>query len=147
MQRKLLITGIAVALAVIGAVVAFQGGGLVEPFPPLVGVTELRIRNRAGDSISVIQDTMRIKQVVAYVNARNAGWTRPIGGIPIPRVVIEFHGVAFMGHVGFGNGFLETQRMGTFASRRASETELATIRALLGVYGAATCQLLSFRLL
>lgn len=111
--------------------------GKVPPYRPLNGITRVEVRARlAGHDTAVgsIVEPNRITRIVAFVNARRAGWEQPWAGVPVPTVVAEFYrGSEFMGHVGSGASFLETQREGDFASRPASTEEVAEFNALLGI--------------
>jgi len=111
--------------------------GKVPPYPPLDGITRVEVRARlAGRDTTVasIAERDRIGRIVAFVNARRAGWEQPWAGVPLPIVVADlYRGSEFMGHVGSGASFLETQRQGDFASRSASADEVAEFNALLGI--------------
>ncbi|HEY2377988.1 MAG TPA: hypothetical protein VGH98_18585 [Gemmatimonadaceae bacterium] len=112
-------------------------GGKVPPYPPLEGITRVEVRGRLAQrdtTVASIADPERIGRILAFVNARCAGWERPWAGIPVPIVVADFYrGSEFMGHVGSGASFLETQREDDFASRSASPEEVAEFNALLGI--------------
>jgi hypothetical protein len=111
--------------------------GNVPPYPPLEGITRVDVRVRlAGRDTSVasITNLDSVARLVEFVNARRSGWRRPWYGIPVPTTVAElYRGSEFMGHVGAGPSFLETQRQDDFASRPATAEELAAFDALLGI--------------
>jgi hypothetical protein len=127
-------------LSTVGASVALLAaacGGKVPSYPPLDGVTRVDVRVRLNGhdtTVASIADPDSIRRIVAFVNARRDGWERPWYGIPVPIVVANFYrGSEFMGHVGSGASFLETQREGDFSSRPASTEEVAAFNSLLGV--------------
>ena len=119
------------------ALLAAACGGKMRPYPPLEGVTRVDVRVRLAGrdtTIASIVDPDSVRRIAAFVNARRDGWERPWYGVPVAVVVADFYrGKDFMGHVGSGASFLETQREGDFASRPASAEEVATFNALLGV--------------
>lgn len=109
----------------------------LPPYPVLDGVTRIDVRVRVGSrdtTLAPITDRDSVERIVAFVNARRDRWTQPWYGVPVPRTVAElYNGSAFVGHIGAGANFLETQRLGDFASRSASPEEVATFNALVGV--------------
>lgn len=109
----------------------------IRPYPPLEGITRVDVRVRVAGRDTIVTsiiDPDSLGRVVAFVNVRRDGWKRPWSGIPVPVVLAEFYrGKVFMGHVGSGASFLETQREDDFASRPASAEEVAAFNALLGV--------------
>jgi hypothetical protein len=111
--------------------------GKMPAYPPLDRITRIDVRARLDGHDTVvasIADPERIARIVAFVNARRAGWEQPWGGIPVPSVMAEFYsGSEFEGHVGSGASFLETQREDNFASRSASDDEVREFNALLGI--------------
>jgi hypothetical protein len=55
-------------------------------------------------------------------------------GVPVPRVVLDFYeGENFKGHFGISKGFIETQRVGDFASKSISEGEGQEFLNLVGI--------------
>jgi hypothetical protein len=86
-----------------------------------------------GDTPRALSAPDSLAALVAFVNARNSDWERPWSGVPVPQVTAFFYGADFQGSFGGGPGFFETQRAGTFASRAASEAELAEFARLVGV--------------
>lgn len=111
--------------------------GKLPPYPRLEGITHVEVQARfagRGTTLASIVDPDRIGRIVAFVNARRAGWEQPWAGVPVPTVVANFYrGSEFKGHVGSGASFLETQRDGDFASRDASHDEVSEFNALVGV--------------
>ena len=112
-------------------------GVKVPPFPPLDGITRVDVRvemDGRDTTVASIAGRDSIGRLVAFVNARRDGWERPWYGIPVPSVVANFYREGeFMGHVGSGPSFLETQREDDFASRPSSSSEVAEFNALLGI--------------
>ena len=81
-----------------------------------------------------ITDPVRVAKVVQFVDARNSDWQTPWYGIPVPGVTAEFwRDKEFLGHLGAGPEFFETQRQGAFASRVASKGEVSAFVQLLDV--------------
>lgn len=109
----------------------------VRPYPLLEGVTRIEVRVRLGSldtTLAPITDRDSVQRIVAFVNARRDHWTTPWYGVPVPTTIADFYrGKEFLGHVGTGTNFLETQRRGEFTSRVASAEEVATFNALLGL--------------
>lgn len=103
-------------------------------FPELQGVTKIVVRGPVStDTLREITDPAAIDRVVAFVNARRDAWETPWYGVPVPAVIADFYGSKFLGHFGAGATFFETQRLGLFVSRRASEADLVMFAALLGI--------------
>ena len=98
------------------------------------GVRRVVITGLGGtDTLGALSAPDSIAALVTFVNARNSDWERPWSGVPVPQVTAFFYGADFQGSFGGGPGFFETQRAGTFASRAASEAELAEFARLVGV--------------
>ena len=107
----------------------------MPPVGPLTRVVVIDDRSAGGrDTLAVISEPARLAALAAYVDARRAEWGRPWYGIPVPQVSAYLYTASgFAGHVGAGPNFLEVQRLGTFASRSASQAELQEFARLLGV--------------
>ena len=109
----------------------------VPTYPTLDGVTRVEVHVRAAGRDSTIEsivDPDAVARITAFVNARRDGWEVPWFGVPVPTTEAYFYrGPQFLGHVGAGATFLETQRLDTFASRPASAEEVAAFNALLGI--------------
>jgi hypothetical protein len=127
-------------IATVGVCLAGIAAGCarsVPAYPPLDGVTRVEVQVRVSGRDTVVAnivDPDSVRRITTFLNARRAGWERPWYGIPVPIVVANFYrGGEFMGHVGSGSSFLETQREDDFSSRPASAEEVAAFNALLGV--------------
>jgi hypothetical protein len=109
--------------------------GALPPMPLLPHATRVVVvAGPSNDTLAVLTDPVRVAALTTFVNARREGWEVPWAGVPIPQVSADFYtGAEFHGHVGAGPTFLEAQRAGSFASRRASAAELAEFAQLLGV--------------
>lgn len=109
----------------------------VPAYPALTGITRIEVRARLSGrdtTIASITNPDTIARMTAFVNARREGWDVPWYGVPVPVTTAEFYrGREFLGHVGAGAAFLETQRRGEFASRPATDEEVAAFNALLGI--------------
>jgi hypothetical protein len=92
--------------------------------------------NYGRDTLPPLVDSARLADLTAFVNDRRKGWGTPWAGVPIPRISVAFyrrddHGPIH--HFGAGPGFFEaSSRPGNFASRVASDSEVATFLRLIG---------------
>jgi hypothetical protein len=109
----------------------------VAPYPRLDAITRVDVQVRIGGrdtTIASIADVDSVARTVEFVNSRRGGWEVPWYGVPVPTTTALFYrGREFQGSVGTGPNFLETQRLGDFASRAASGDEIVAFHALLGV--------------
>jgi hypothetical protein len=101
--------------------------------PELRGVTRAEVRTNRDLLIKEVSDPEQLRQLVAFVNARRAGWGSRFDGVPVPERVVNFYeGETFKGHVGWGRYFFETQRddRGPF-SREATPEEVGDLESIL----------------
>lgn len=107
----------------VAALALFCGCGGVT-FSELSGVTKVEVRTNRDVLIKEISDPEQIRQLVAFVNARRAGWGSRFDGVPVPERAVNFYeGDTFRGHVGWGRDFFETQRDGRGPYSREAEPE------------------------
>ena len=115
------------------AVLAVSNGCGGAVFPELKGVTRVEVTTNHNVVIKEISDPEQIRQLVAFVNARRAGWDSRFDGVPVPERVVNFYeGQTFKGHVGWGDDFFETQRDGRGPySREAGPEEVRDLERIL----------------
>ena len=140
-MRPIRVVSIAVALAAACATFFWPQRTLMptRSFPPIVGATRITVVD-PGNSPSDITDPVRITSICAFINRRSGGWggANDMYGVPVPRMRADFFaGKSFLGHFGVGDGFFESQRGGTFASRPASRDEVAEFAGLIRQAGHA----------
>jgi hypothetical protein len=121
-------------IALTAALALFCNCGAVS-FPELHGVTRAEIRTNHNELAKEIYDPEQIKQLLAFVNARRAGWGTRIDGVPVPRHVVNFYeGGEFKGRLGWGRDFFETQRDNRgFFSREADPEEVKEFERIVGM--------------
>lgn len=74
-------------------------------------VTKIVVRADHNKTLSTITDTDRIMKIVAFIDERRKGWSKPWVGVPVPTIVADLYdGDKFKGHFGVGKNFFETQR-------------------------------------
>ena len=126
-----------IAVTLFLAVLGSACNRAVPAYPALVGITRIDVRTRLSGrdtTIESIANPDSIARVIDFVNARREGWEVPWSGVPVPVTIAEFYrGREFLGHVGAGAMFFETQRRDDFASRHATGEEVAAFNALLGI--------------
>jgi hypothetical protein len=99
-------------------------------------VSRIEVRTNEDQLLKTIEDASTICAFVAYVDNRRTGWGgfNDAFGVPVPFIVANvYDGNVFRGHVGLGNGFLEAQRDGGFASKAITNAEELEFLQILGV--------------
>ena len=126
-------------VAVIFHTTAACGSDAAPPFRPLGPVARVAVTlNYGRDSLPAITDPARVRAVAAFVDARESGWHVPWAGVRVPRVRATFYrsptGARGVVHnFGAGPGFFEaTRHPGDFASRPATDAEIAEFLHLIG---------------
>ena len=107
-----------------------------KSFPELGKVTRIEARTNEKENVKTIVDPGQISKIVAFVDAHRSGWggSGDMYGVPVPRIILDFYDADnFKGHFGIGKGFVETQRVGAFASRSISEREAQEFLNLIGM--------------
>ena len=126
------------------AILASAGCALIEPptalSPVAQGVDAVHVVSRvgcsqpqpgSGDLCGVISDPESIAKVIAFVNARPAGWSMPFDGAPIHPVHIEFYREGqFIESLGVSAYSIERR---TFLSRRVTDAEVDEVLGLVGL--------------
>jgi hypothetical protein len=114
-----------------------------QSFPIMPPVARATITTNFGrDTLPSLVDSASLAALTAFVNDRREGWGTPWAGVPVPRITVAFyrrrddHGP--IQHFGAGPGFFEaSSQPGNFASRAASDSEVATFLRLIGAPGDA----------
>jgi hypothetical protein len=89
------------------------------------------VRTTPAGVTKSIEDVAIIQKVVAFAKTRQTGWRAPWYGTPIGRVALDFYGTdGFLGHLGIGEDFLETQQDGFFSRSLKQEEREDLIRVL-----------------
>ena len=107
----------------------------VPSLPKIVGSDRVVVLAHTGDTLSVITDSVRIRALEAFANARADGWERPWDGIAMSRVRADFYMGGRMQTL-FGAGatsWFNATLPGGMATRLATAAELEEFRALAGV--------------
>jgi hypothetical protein len=92
-----------------------------------------------SNPVSRITDPVVISKIVAFALAHEQGWKAPVPDTPIGGLKLEFYsGDQFLGHIGIGRAFLETQGCDYFVSRPLTENDLRLVLGILGVSGDLT---------
>ena len=132
-----IITRRSLAVTVFLAVLGSACNRAVPAYSALAGITRIDVRARVSGRDTIVASIANpdsIVRVTDFVNARRDGWEVPWSGVPVPVTTAEFYrGSEFLGHVGAGATFFETQRRDDFASRPATSEEVAAFNALLGI--------------
>lgn len=132
---KILALSVLVAFALAFSVFAYKIKHLpTRSFSQFVRISKITVYNDAGVCIAVIRSPARIADICALANRYSDKWggAGDVFGVPIAPLKAEFFaGQVFQGHLGIGDGFLETQRDGDFASRQVSKSETNALKTLL----------------
>jgi hypothetical protein len=133
--RVALATAFVAALILAAFLVASLGAAKRYTFPPVGRATGVEIRaTRDNSLVRALDDQARVAAIVAFVDARRAGWEIPIGGVPVPQFAAAFEdGAVKRGRFGVGCGFFETWGPYGFASRRAGVAEIEEFLRLIDV--------------
>lgn len=99
----------------------------VEPFPDFDGIRRVIVVTTLNDTVAVVTDSVRIRQLVRFANERNGDWRDEWLGNPIPQINLFFYGAEFQGSFGAGENFFSSQRLGMWATRLASVAEVAQL--------------------
>jgi hypothetical protein len=100
-------------------------------FGPFEHVTRIEVRHHGGGT-SPITSPAQIASVVGFANQELAGWKVPWAGVPVPDISADLYSEStFLGHLGVGPGFLETQRDGTFLAKFVSSGREHLFRNML----------------
>jgi hypothetical protein len=104
--------------------------------PVLGPVTSVVVSDHHGAVLRTIDDPMTVSTIVAFVDSHQRGWGIPWHGVPSSTVVANFYDEQqFKGHFGAGEGFFESQRIGGFYAKPASDDERNAFLGLLQVAG------------
>ena len=99
-------------------------------FPPLGPLTTANLWISASDGskyVWKISDPKELSRIAAFVDSRRTNWRSPWFGISVPIVEVQFFdGQQGKGSFGVGKDFFETQREGSFFSKGASPSEVAS---------------------
>jgi len=104
-------------------------------YRPFVSATRIEVRGLRGGPTTHINDPARVHAITEFVNRFPDGWGGSSGllGVPVPALAADFYKKdEFLGHFGVGPDFFETQRDGSFDSRRANDADIRTFRQLVG---------------
>ena len=106
-------------------------------FPAVGSVTSATMSISASDGskyLWTISDPEKLTQIVAFVDGRRTGWSKLWYGTPVPIVEVRlFDGDIHKGVFGVGKNFFETQREGSFFSKRASSSDVRDFLKMLDV--------------
>src|SRR4051812_34348621 len=127
-----------IAVAALFAVSCTWADSTVPPFRPVRPVARVSVTLNGGrDSLPPITDSARVRALIAFVDARAAGWVIPWAGVPVaPLNAGFFRSANDRGAVHyFGAGprmFVASSRPGDFASRPATDAEVVEFLGLVG---------------
>ena len=121
-----------------GFLLLFVGLGCsheVPSLPRIVGTDSVMVLAHDGDTLGVITDSVRIRALEAFANARADGWERPWDGIAMWRVRADFYAAgrvqAFFGAA--AQSWFNASLPGGMGTRLATGEELEEFRTLAGV--------------
>lgn len=101
------------------------------PFAPLsAGITRVDVK-QYGQLEVRLSDTVRVRALVGFLNARLDGWRSTVLEVPIPRMRADFHDTKFQGYLGLAGSRFVIYREGIFAVRRASRAERDSFNILI----------------
>jgi hypothetical protein len=104
----------------------------VPAFDPLPGGVDRAVVLRRGDSIGTISDSVRLRELRAFIDARRSGWKEPAMEPPFDTIRVDlFAGRRFMGSFGVAKRSFLLQRHGIWVVRKASDAEIDSFRLLL----------------
>jgi hypothetical protein len=90
------------------------------------------VKSNANVVLREITNKDAISELVGFAVAHSDDWTAPWYGTPVPSMTAEFYrGTQFLGHLGVGNQFLETQGCDDFVSRKISASEYQSAMKLV----------------
>ena len=107
----------------------------VPSLPRIVGSDSVVVLAHTGDTLGVITDSVRIRALEAFANARADGWERPWDGIAMFRVRADFYAAGrVQRHFGAAaSSWFNATLPGGMGTRLATAEELEEFRALAGV--------------
>ena len=107
----------------------------VPSLPRIVGSDRVIVLATYGDTLGVITDSVRIRALEAFANARADGWARPWDGIAVFRVRADFYANGRLrAHFGAAaERWFNASLPGGQGTRPATVEELEEFRALTGV--------------
>ena len=113
----------------------FQGAcDQYTSLPEITSVSSVIVVTNERKRIKEISDPRQIRQIVDFVNTQRTNWRSPAAGVPVPSVILEFYeDDRFKGTFGVGNGFFETQRLGSLLSKSISHEDEKRFLDLIGV--------------
>jgi hypothetical protein len=92
------------------------------------------VRVDSGHVLRTIANKAVISQVSAFAITKDQGWSAPWSGTPVSRITLDFYsGDRFLGHLGIGPSFLETQGCDEFVSRALTVSDRREVTGILGV--------------
>jgi hypothetical protein len=105
------------------------------------GADRVVIREESKTTVKTITDRSAISQIAAFAEARSTGWGTPLAGTPVANITLDFFADGrFLGHLGIGKTFIESQGCGAFVSRALTNTDRGQIVRLIGVPEAAIAE-------
>jgi hypothetical protein len=101
-------------------------------FDPWKQADHIVVRRTSNIFVKNITDTAVIKQTAEFAQARRDGWSVGVGGTRIPEYNLDFYsGEHFLGHLGVGKTFIESQGCDDFVERKLSSSDQRLIFGLL----------------
>jgi hypothetical protein len=98
------------------------------------GADRVVIRKESKTAVKTITDRSTISQIAVFAEVRSGGWGTPLAGTPVANITLDFYsGGQFLGHLGIGRSFIESQGCGAFVSRTLTNTDRGEIARLIGV--------------
>lgn len=91
------------------------------------------VKENSKTLLRTITDKAVILGLAKFAEAHQTGWSIPAAGTPIAPITLEFFsGTKFLGHLGIGHNFLESQGCDDFVSRNLSRADLSAVIRKLG---------------
>jgi hypothetical protein len=85
-------------------------------------------------TLKALSDRSTISRIAAFAQSRSSEWATPLAGTPVAPITVEFYsGGQFLGHLGVGESFIESQGCGAFVSRKLGSADRSEIVGLLGI--------------
>lgn len=92
------------------------------------------VKESSKTVLRTITDRTVILGLAKFAEAHQTGWSTLAAGTPVAPLTLEFFsGAKFLGHLGIGENFLETQGCDDFVSRSISRADRSALVGSIGV--------------